>query len=263
MIPLFIYDLPNWLFGSVVVGAFVLIALGGQLVADRFLPRWFGDKDYNDIVGQYLSAAGVFFGITLGLISVAAWENFGAVDTAVANEASSIGVLQRCLNLYPEPHRTLMLDQLRGYTRREIDVSWPKQRKGITPGTMGNKLISNLHSDLAKFEPKTEGQKALHAETLHQFSNMVESRRQRLTGVNTQLPSIVWAVVAGGSILNLALMWLLVVEKKSLHYLLNILLASLLGLLVFLLAIMDHPFRGTYSVGPESFELVYDQLMAK
>jgi hypothetical protein len=34
-------------------------------------------------------------------------------------------------------------------------------------------------------------------------------------------------------------------------------------LLVFLLAIMDHPFRGTYSVGPESFELVYDQLMAK
>lgn len=261
MIPLFIYDLPNWVFGTLVVGAFVLFALVGQFVVGRFLPRWFGDKDYNDIVGQYLSAAGVFFGITLGLISVATWENFGAVDTAVSNEASSLGVLYRCLSQYPEPHRTLLVDQLRAYTRREIDVSWPKQRQGVTPGTIGNTLISRLHSDLAQFEPKTEGQKALHSETLHRFSVMVESRRQRLTGVTTQLPSIVWLVVAGGSILNLALMWLLVVEKKALHYLLNTLLAALLGLLVFLLAIMDHPFRGTYSVGPDAFELVYEQLM--
>jgi hypothetical protein len=263
MIPLFVYDLPNWVFGSAVVGAFVFVALVGQFVANRFLPRWFGDKDYNDIVGQYLSAAGVFFGITLGLISVATWENFGAVDTAVANEASSVGVLYRCMAQYPEPQRTLMVDQLSAYVRREIDVAWPKQRQGITPGRIGNTLITRLHADLVRFEPNTEGQKALHAETLHQFSNMAESRRQRLTGVNTHLPSIVWAVVAGGSILNLALMWLLVVEKKSLHYLLNILLATLLGLLVFLLAIMDHPFRGTYSVGPEAFELVYDQMMAK
>lgn len=263
MIPLFVYGLPNWLFGTVVVGAFVLVSLAGQFVVSRLRPHWFGEKDYNDIVGQYLSAAGVFFGITLGLISVATWENFGAVDTAVTNEASSVGVLYRSLDNYPEPHRTMLTEQLRAYIRHEIDVSWPKQRTGITPGKKGNVLITHLHSDLARFEPKTEGQKALHAESLHQFSNMIESRRQRLTGVNTQLPSIVWVVVAGGSILNMALMWLLVVDQKVLHYLLTTILAALLGLLVFLLAIMDHPFRGAFSVGPDSFELIYDQLMTK
>jgi hypothetical protein len=263
MIPLFVYGLPNWLFGTIVVGAFVLFSLAGQFVVGRFRPHWFGEKDYNDIVGQYLSAAGVFFGITLGLISVATWENFGAVDTAVTNEASSVGVLYRVLDSYPEPHRTTLTEQLRAYTRHEIDVSWPKQRIGITPGKKGNALIAQLYSDLVRFEPKTEGQKALHAEALHQFSNMIESRRQRLTGVNTQLPSIVWVVVAGGSILNMALMWLLVVDQKALHYLLTTILAALLGLLVFLLAIMDHPFRGAFSVGPEAFELIYDQLMTK
>jgi hypothetical protein len=32
-------------------------------------------------------------------------------------------------------------------------------------------------------------------------------------------------------------------------------------MMIFLLAAMDHPFRGELSVGPEAFELVYDQLM--
>ena len=58
-------------------------------------------------------------------------------------------------------------------------------------------------------------------------------------------------------------MWLFVVENKRLHDLLTTMLAALLRLLVFLLAIMDFPFRGDYGVGPDSFELIYDQLMQK
>lgn len=58
-------------------------------------------------------------------------------------------------------------------------------------------------------------------------------------------------------------MWLFVVENKRLHDLLTSILASLLGLLVFLLAIMDFPFRGEFSVGPDSFEAVYSQTMKR
>jgi len=232
-------------------------------VVRRFLPRWFGDKDYNDMVGEFLSASGVFFGITLGLLSVGAWENFTAVEGAVDQEATDIGVCYRALDNYPEPQRTVLTHELRDYTRREIDVAWPKQRLGIVPGAGGNKMIDQLQHDLAHFEPRTESEKALHAECLRLFSKMLESRRARLSSVTIQLPAIVWFVVIAGSMLNLSLMWLFVVEKKRLHDLLTTVLAALLGLLVFLLAAMDLPFRGDYSVGPDSFELVYDQLMTK
>ena len=260
---LLLYHLPNWLFGTIVVGGFVVFSLAGQVIISRFLPRWFGDKDYNDIVGQYLSASGVFFGITLGLISVATWENFGSVDAAVTNEASNIGVLYRSVDNYPEPLHGVLTGHLRAYTRHEIDVTWPKQREGIAPDREADAILKRFHRSLAGFEPKTEGQKSLHSEALRQFSNMVESRRQRLVSVTTALPQVVWIVVVGGSVLNLSLMWLLVVEKKGLHLMLTTILAALLGLLVFLLAVMDHPLRGEYSVGPDSFELVYDQLMKK
>jgi hypothetical protein len=245
------------------VGLFVAFALIGQVVVRRFLPRWFGDKDYNDLVGQFLSASGVFFGITLGLLSVGAWENFSAVDSAVAQEATDIGVCYRVLDNFPEPHRTVLTDQLRTYTRREIDIAWPKQRQGITPGPVGNEMLDQLHRYLTHIEPVTEAQKALQSEALHTFSNMVASRRTRLASVTMRLPPIVWFVVIIGSVINLSLMWLFVVENKRLHDLLTAMLAALLGLLVFLLAVMDFPFRGDYSVGPDAFELVHDQLMKK
>ncbi len=258
-----LYDLPNWLFGSIVVGLFILFALAGQIAVRRFLPCWFGGKDYNDLVGQFLSASGVFLGITLGLLSVGAWENFTAVDGAVGQEATDIGVCYRAFDNYPEPQRTALTDLLRTYTRREIDVAWPKQRQGIIPGAGGNALLDQLQRYVTHIEPRTEAEKALHAEALNLFSKMLESRRTRLSSVTTQLPEIVWIVVIAGSVLNLSLMWLFVMENKRLHDLLTSILAALLGLLVFLLAVMDLPFRGEYSVGPDSFELVYNQLMVK
>jgi hypothetical protein len=67
--------------------------------------------------------------------------------------------------------------------------------------------------------------------------------------------------VFAGSLLSLMLTWLLVLENRRLHDLLTALLASLLGLLIFLLATLDLPFQGHHSLEPDSFELVYQQLM--
>lgn len=59
----------------------------------------------------------------------------------------------------------------------------------------------------------------------------------------------------------MSLMWLFVVKNQPLHDPLTTMLAALLGLLVLLLAVMDNPSRGDYSVGPDVFELVHDPLM--
>jgi hypothetical protein len=45
------------------------------------------------------------------------------------------------------------------------------------------------------------------------------------------------------------------------HVLLSGVLSIFLGVVIFLIAAMDNPFRGDVSVGPDSFQLVYDSLM--
>ena len=77
-----------------------------------------------------------------------------------------------------------------------------------------------------------------------------------------QLDGILWVVVLAGSFMSFVLTWFLVIETRILHDLLTGILSVLLGLLIFFLATLDLPFHGQHSVGPESFELVYEQVMS-
>ncbi len=254
------HQLPEWGFCLIVIAVFLAVGVGGQVAIRPFVHRWFAGRDYNDVVGQYLSAFGVLYGITLGLISVGAWENYGNVEDKVSQEAASIGSLYRNVDGYPEPKRTELTGLLRDYTRDVIDVSWPEMQRGIVPRG-GHPLVLRFQKAMVAFEPATEGQKALHAETLYRFNQVVEARRLRVDCVEGRLPTILWVVVLVGSFMSFVLSWLLVVENKLLHDLLTAIMAVLLGLLIYFLVTLDLPFQGQNSVGPDSLELVYQQVM--
>ena len=49
--------------------------------------------------------------------------------------------------------------------------------------------------------------------------------------------------------------------KKSLHILMNGLLGALIGALIFLIIVLDHPFSGWFKVSSGPFEISYQQLM--
>ena len=116
---------------------------------------------------------------------------------------------------------------------------------------------------LEKLEPMELVQKYtnLFHWAMRQFNNMVVLRRMRLQSVPSGLPGSMYSVILIGALLNIMVSWLFVVENVGLHSFLNVLMAALLGLLVYLIAAMDNPFRGDFSVSPDAFVEVRDQLM--
>jgi Kef-type K+ transport system membrane component KefB len=256
-----LYDIPNWLFGTIVIFTFVSFAIGGLYVTHKRLGVYNKDQlEANGIISAYFGAVVAFYGITLGLISVGAWQNFSDVENKAAREASAIGALYRDVSNYPEPAREALRTKLKDYTKYVIDVAWPQQRKGIVP-TGGTERIQAFEADLYPFEPKTMSQLALHQETLRQFNSLIELRNMRLQSVAGGLPATIWWVVCIGAMVSIALTWLFLVDSFRLHELLTGVYAGLIGLLVFLMASMDNPYRGKFSVGPDAFELVLNQLM--
>lgn len=256
-----IYDIPEWSFCLLMVAVFVIFSVGGQRLTRNWVRRLMGEPPgHNDVVSYYLGAFGVFYGITLGLISVGVWQDFTDVDSTAGAEASSIAALYRDVSGFPEPTRTELQGQLRNYTRFLIDEAWPQQRRGILP-TGGTAHITRLQVTLASFEPKTMGQQVVQAEAMRQFNHLIELGRQRLESVDTGLPAMLWWVVFFCAALNIAVTWLLVLPKPIVHDLLTGSLGALLGLLIFMMAAMDHPFRGEFSVGTLYYEEVFDQLM--
>ncbi len=90
-------------------------------------------SDINDLIGYMLSCFGVFYGLLIGLLAVAAYQNFSSVETIVSKEASTLSALVQDVSAYPEQERTNMIWTLRDYTRYVVKYAWTAQKKGIIP----------------------------------------------------------------------------------------------------------------------------------
>jgi len=138
-----VYNLPNWLFGVLTVAVTTAIGLAGLYVTRKWVRRVHGDRhSHNEVVGFYLSAVCVFYGITLGLIAVATWQAFSDVDTRVGEEAAAVGALYRDVSGFPDPDRTQLQTDLRQYARQVIDIAWPLARKSSTRKPAGGSTRS-------------------------------------------------------------------------------------------------------------------------
>ena len=114
---------------------------------------------------------------------------------------------------------------------------------------------------LIPFEPATEGQKVLHAETLRAYNNMIQARRLRLDAVGIGLPGLMWIVILVGAVISLSASFFFKVEDVRLHGILVTLLAMFMGTVIFMTFALDRPFRGDLGVQPEPYQLIYDHLM--
>jgi hypothetical protein len=239
----------------------------------RILTSWFGvlfmrpllrlfvrrQPGLNDAVGYFLSFFGVVYGLLLGMLAIVTYQALSEAEKNVVQESSSLAALYRDVSSYPEPSRSQMQSLLREYTRYVIEEAWPLQRQGIIP-KWGTIRFTEFQLKLMAFEPQTMGQQALHAETLREFNATVIARRMRLYSVQSGVPPIMWYTIVASSGICLIMMWMLdlrVVAQLFLGGLGSVIMALMISLIV----LMDHPFRGEVSVSPESFQLVYDDLM--
>jgi len=228
-------QLPDWLCGVIIIGGFVLIAVAGLplfqwLTAGRL---HLTEAMNNDIV-FFAEAIAVFYSLTVGLIAVGVWSNYSSVSDIVSADAANIASMYRDVSGYPEPIRTDLQGQVRGYTEFIINQAWPAQMRGQSTDD-GTRRLNKLAQTLAAFEPPTVGQQLLHAETLHRLNEMTELRRKRLhAAIGGGLPPVMWSVVLIGAVLTISVTYLLQIERKV-QVTLTAFFAMFIGLVVFFL----------------------------
>jgi hypothetical protein len=257
-----VYDLPTWLFGALTVMVFVTLGLAGLYLLRGWVQHIDnGHHAYNHIVGFFLAGVTVLYAVTAGLLAIGAWATFDQAQGKIDHEASALGGLYRDTIAYSEPLRTTMQEDLRRYARQVIDVGWPMQRRGIIPNN-ASPILSDFQEHFMTFEPQSEGQKILAEETYRAFNDLTESRRARLNSINAEMPGPLWTLVIAGAGICIAVTWFLHTESFIMHVWMTVLFSALLALLIFLIAVLDNPYRGKISVSPEPIERVYQQIMS-
>jgi hypothetical protein len=256
-----LFDLPLVLVGVVIIGSLCVFTLGGLAFFSRYvLPRLKLGPEDSVFTSAIMQAVMVFYGLAVALIAVSVWQTYTDAGRTISEEATAIGVLYRDVGGYPEPTRSQLQQHLRKYLEYVIHQAWPQQQRGQIP-TGGVEQANRFQALLVTFEPATESQKLLHAETLRAYNHMIEARRLRLDLVLTGLPRILWSVIVIGALVSLSSAFFFHVEDPFLQKFQLVLLATFIGLLIFMIFALDHPFRGDLGLRPDPYQLIYDQLM--
>lgn len=261
MIVYWLYELSTLQVTALVVTVFNGVTWLGLIFVRPFLRLLLlRQNGANDFVGHFLSYFSVIYGLLLGLLAVATYQNKTDVEKTVSREAVAVAALYRDVSAYPEPYRIPLQRAVANYTRAVIDQDWPTQRSGRIP-TASTRLVDPLQDLIVAFEPATKGQEILHAEAYRQFNALIESRRTRLMSVQTGIPAMMWYVVGVGAVISMILIWVFEARLRTLFFLGGV-VSFFTATMISLIVVMDNPFRGgELSASADAFESIWRSLM--
>ena len=252
-------------YGVLVVGGVCLLALAGFQLVHRLVPAS-ARQPHNDVAGFIYAALGVIYAVLLALVVIAVWEEFGAARETVEQEANATADIFWLADRLPEPRGTRVQELAKSYAEAVVHEEWPLMEQGKTPsmtqerGTpAGWTIIDDIRQNVQGFEARTKSEEQLYAEGLDQIDSLSDARRMRLVAAEEGVPGVLWSVLIFGGIAAVGFTYLFGLESTWAHRLMVATLAGLIGLVLFTVGAMEHPFSGGASIGTEAFELILER----
>lgn len=258
--PDFIFDMDlNQLAITITVLVVASVFVGLVLVKPILRLLMGTGPDFNEHLSYVTGGFSLFYGLLLGLLTVAAYQNSERIRDGIQNEAASLGVLYTSLDSYPEPLRSDVRAMMRDYVLYTINADWPAHRQGDMLNG-GTDRIAAMRNKLARFEPKTTGQEIVHTDVLGGFQRFNEARQVRLSGTITGIPGVLWYAVLVGAAVNILLIIMLKMRPVQ-QFVLGSITAFFLGVILFVIIVLDRPLRGPAGLPPAPFELLWQKTM--
>jgi hypothetical protein len=247
LMPLYLYDLPNWLLGMLICGGWIVIGLTGYAVFHRVCRFHFSESEKNLAIAL-LSVIATVNSLLLAFSAVSAWESFGSADHSVRGEANTIGMLSRDLAVFDSVESNHARELLKTYVKTVLEVEWANMHTAH-PNDSTWTAVDNMFRAVGKIKPASPRELALMPEIWTRTNELVKYRRERFYASEAQVPVTLWAVVAIGTFLTIAITY--VFPRTAFNLTAVAVLSGSLGLVFFFIAAMDRPFAGTESIGPE------------
>jgi hypothetical protein len=88
---------------------------------------------------------------------------------------------------------------------------------------------------------------------------VLDARRMRLVAAEEGIPAVLWSVLIFGGIAAVGFTYLFGLENTWAHRLMVLTLSAVIGLVLFTIGAMEHPFSGGARIGTEAFDLVLER----
>jgi Ca2+/Na+ antiporter len=240
--------------GLLGISLFVFASVAGLILVERFVPIELR-KQHNNVAGFIYAVVGIAYAVLLGLVVVAAWEQYQMANDTTEREANELAELFWLGQRLPPAEGHHLQELTRSYARVVVDEEWPLMARGeSSPRAWA--LIDEIRLTVQNLNPDTEAGQVLYEQGLERVHDLADARRDRLVEAQQGIPGILWVVLVTGAIITIGFTYLFGLDDTTTHTLMVALLALIVGLVLFTIGSLEYPFRGDVHLDPDAFELV-------
>lgn len=244
-----IESLPSPVSGTIVVGAFVVLALVLTYVIDRLTSRAVR-REHNDLTGFILAVVGVIYAVLLAFVTIGVWERYEQAAARTFDETGMLAVAYRDADVFPRSQE--LRSTIRAYVEAVVDDEWPKMRDGET-SHRADALMERVDRIVRTLPVRSAGEQNVHAEMLSAINQAQNDRDARISEDAGGVNELLWIVLVAGAAITIAFTFLFGFRSLAMHLLSTGGLALLIGLVLFVAVAMNYPYRGGITVPPEAF----------
>jgi hypothetical protein len=214
---------------------------------------------HNDVAGAIFSIVGTLYAVLLAFVVIIVWEAMGTADERAALEAGTLGDVIRDTSFLQSPEREEMRKHLHEYTQAIIDDEWAAMNDGGSSPRVWD-AADRIFETFSTFTPETPRDINVHGEMLRRLNDLSDHRRLRLLSATNKGPALMWGLLIIGGVITLGFSYFLGVERERAHALMVGALAAMIGLTLYLIIAIDHPYGGVISVEPDAFRLAIGEV---
>jgi hypothetical protein len=209
-----------------------------------------------------MTCVGLVYGALLGFTIVVAWEQFSSAEANVSNEASTLITMYRQTVGMPVPEQTQMRELVRKYAKAVEGPEWDTAIR-VGSGTEGARDALNEMYRVLGSEQSSVASSPISQKFLDQLTTLASQRNQRIQDGKPRIPGLLWTGLLFGGVILLGLGGFMRLGSIRAHFGLLSAVAILLGLLLFVVYWLDHPFGNQLGVTSTPFEqslVVFDSV---
>ncbi|MCV7443957.1 DUF4239 domain-containing protein [Mycobacterium paraense] len=228
-----------WLLLVGVITVAVLTAVGSVQLGSRVLSDETG-PGHNSALSPYVTVVGLVYGALLGFTVVVGWQEFLSAEVNVSSEASTLTTMYRQTVAMPQPEQSQIRQQLRQYAEGLQGPEWGKQDFGRI-GNRARAAITAMYRTVGS-QRSDAASSAINLDFLGRLTVLASERSTRILDAKPRIPPLLWSSLIFGGLVLIALTGFLRLTSNRGHMVLTSAVAVLLGLLLYLVFVLDHPF---------------------
>ena len=185
------------------------------------------------------------------------WGQMNDISSNVSKEGSSAMGLYRDIKFYPDTieAKQLMIVYL-DFIYNVIDEEFPNMEQ-MKLSRKTPESFNHVFYKMEHLNPKNQFQIQLVAEMFNHLNELATYRGLRETSFVKEIPASLWWPMILGAIITILCSMLLDIEHARMHASLNALLGIFIGMIFFIILLLDHPYSGRLSIKPQAYKLIF------